>query len=111
MLIPTLLLAGAMAFGHGPAADQRPFNASRANAIKAAAMQQGAAAPAPAETDVRYPSADGDILGGVGHGRTVQAPEPYRPMTAGPSPSALRPASPPPPPPMDSTGLLGGPRR
>jgi hypothetical protein len=109
MLIPTLLLAGAMAFGHGPAADQRPFNASRANAIKAAAMQQEVAPPAPAATSVRYPSADGDILGGIGHGRTVQTSEPYRPMTAGLAPSASRPVSRPPPA-MDSTGLLGGPR-
>ncbi|MFA7262659.1 MAG: hypothetical protein WC068_06530 [Caulobacter sp.] len=109
MMTTVLMLAGALTFGHGPAVDQRPFAAGRADAIREAARTQTRVAPRSDASMVRYPSADGDILGGIGHGRTVQTPEPYRPMTAGLAPSASRPASRPPPP-MDSTGLLGGPR-
>ncbi|MDP1739261.1 MAG: hypothetical protein Q8L23_17690 [Caulobacter sp.] len=104
MAVIALLLAGAMAFGHGPAADQRPFNASRANAIKAAAMQQGAAAPAPAATSVRYPSADGDILAGLGKAVTVPPLIPLRAAPPPRAPSAVAGA-------VDSSGLLGGPRQ
>ena len=53
MILIPLLLVGAVAFGHGPAADQRPFNASRANAIKAAAPSAGA-----------YGRDTSDLLGG-----------------------------------------------
>lgn len=107
MMLATLMLAGALSFGHGLAVDQRPYAAGRSDAIRQAARTQTQVAPRPDAAAVRYPSADGDILGGIGHGLAVQAPEPYRPRTAVPSPSASRPAS---PPPMDSTGLLGGPR-
>lgn len=110
MLLSTLMLTGALAFGHGPAADQRPFAAGRSDAIREAARTETLVAPRPDASAVRYPSADGDILGGVGHGLAVQPPRPYRPLVAAPSPFASRPASPRPPPPMDSTGLLGGPR-
>ena len=107
VIITTLLLAGAMAFGHGPAADQRPFNASRANAIKAAAMEQGATARAPDATAVRYPSADGDILARLGPAMVVPPLKPARPITAVfppvSAPSADRYGA-------DTTGLLGGPK-
>lgn len=107
MIITPLLLAGAMAFGHGLAADQRPFNASRANAVRAAAMRQGAVAPAPDATAVRYPSADGDILGGLGPAMTVPPLKPARPIVAVfppmPAPSATDSA-------RDTSGLLGGPK-
>ncbi|HRD29328.1 MAG TPA: hypothetical protein PLO65_13595, partial [Caulobacter sp.] len=74
MLLSTLMLAGATAFGHGPAADQRPFRASRADAIIAAATMQGADAPPAEATPVRYPSADGDILADLGPVMTVPTP-------------------------------------
>lgn len=108
MIITPLLLAGAMAFGHGPAADQRPFNASRANAIRAAAMELGATAPAPEATAVRYPSADGDILASLSPAIVVPPLKPARPIAAvfppvGP-PAATDSA-------RDTSGLLGGPKR
>lgn len=107
MIITPLLLAGAMAFGHGPAADQRPFNASRANAIRAAATEQSATAPAPAATQVRYPSADGDILADLSPTMVVPPLKPARPIAAAfppmTTPSATESG-------RDTSGLLGGPR-
>jgi len=108
VIITTLLLAGAMAFGHGPAADQRPFNASRANAIRAAAMQQAATAKAPDATTVRYPSADGDILADLSPTMVAPPLKPARPIAAVfppmSTPSADRYGA-------DTSGLLGGPKR
>jgi len=107
MILIPLLLAGAVAFGHGPAADQRPFNASRANAIKAAARDETVSAPAPAATTVRYPSADGDILADLGQPMTVPPLKPahpiaavFAPMTA-PSAGVYS---------RDTSDLLGGPK-
>lgn len=107
-MMPTLLLAGAMAFGHGPAADQRPFDASRANAIRAAATEQAATAPAPETTTVRYPSADGDILADLSPTMVGPPLTPARPIAAAfppmTAPSADRYG-------RDTSGLLGGPKQ
>jgi hypothetical protein len=103
-----LLMAGAFAFGHGPAIDHKPFSASRANAIVEAAKGPAAKAPPPEATTVRYPSADGDILAGLGKGMVVPPLRPARPIAA---------AFPPPRAPsatgsgVDASGLLGGPRQ
>lgn len=107
MILISLLLAGAMAFGHGPAADQRPFNASRADAIKAAARTTAVSAPAPAATAVRYPSADGDILADLCAGMTVPPLKPAHPIAAVFSPMTAPSAgvhS------RDASDLLGGPK-
>ena len=107
MILMPLMLAGALAFGHGPAVDQRPFRASRADAIRAAAAQAGAQAPEAAATSVRYPSADGDILARLGPPITVPPLKPARPIVAA-FPSMNAPStdrySP------DTSGLLGGPK-
>ena len=107
MTISTLILAGVLIFGQGAAADQRPYAASRADAVRTAATRQSAQAPVPEATTVRYPSVDGDILAGLGEGMTVPPLKPARPITAvfppTPRPSA-EPYS------TDTSGLLGGPR-
>lgn len=104
MTIPALLLAGAVAFGHGPAADQRPYRASRADAIIAAATLQGADAPPPEATPVRYPSADGDILAGLGATMVIPPLKPAHPIAAVFPPATAPSAS-------DPSDLLGGPKR
>lgn len=107
MTIPALMLAGAVAFGHGPAADQRPYRASRADAIIAAATLQGPEAPPPEATPVRYPSADGDILAGMGPTMVIPPLKPAHPIAAVfppmTTPSADRYGA-------DTPGLLGGPK-
>ncbi len=107
MTISALMLAGAMAFGQGTAADQRPYAASRADAVRAAAATQTVDAPAPAATTVRYPSADGDILANLG-GAITAPPLPSTPPIA----ATFPPASPASAYPYgaDSSGLLGGPK-
>ena len=108
MILPTLLLAGALAFGHGAAVDQRPYAASRSNAIIEAARDQGAQAAPPEATPVRYPSADGDILAGMGQAIAIPPLQPVKPYAAKfppmDTPSADRRGP-------DGTGLLGGPRQ
>lgn len=105
MTMAALMLAGAMAFGHGPAIDQQPFTASRADAIRAAARVKTVDAPAPGDTTVRYPSADGDILADMSPSVTALSPAPARPLVA-----RLPPRTPSPAAPVDATGLLGGPK-
>jgi hypothetical protein len=107
MTISAFLLAAAMVFGPGAAADRRPYSASRADAVRAAAAQQGSDAPAPNATTVRYPSADGDILANVG-GAFTATPLPSTPPIA----ASFPPASPASAYPYgaDTTGLLGGPK-
>jgi hypothetical protein len=109
MLLSTLMLAGALAFGHGAAVDQRPYAAGRSNAIIEAARSQGATAAAPDATAVRYPSADGDILAGTGAAALPLPPlQPRAPIAAvfppmrAPSTNTRA---------VDGTGLLGGPRQ
>jgi len=108
MTIPALLLAGAVAFGHGAAVDQRPYGASRSNAIIEAAAGQGADAPSPEAATARYPSADGDILAGLGQAMSIPPLPPAHSIAAvfpsPTAPSADR-SSP------DASGLLGGPKR
>lgn len=108
MILMPLMLAGSMAFGHGAAVDQRPYAASRANAIIEAAAGQGATAAAPEATPVRYPSADGDILAGLGQPMTITPMPPGRPGTTVLPPKA-RPSTDTRD--VDGTGLLGGPRQ
>ncbi|MCF8504023.1 MAG: hypothetical protein K9G59_03850 [Caulobacter sp.] len=107
MTISALLLAGAMVFGQGAATDQRPYAASRTDAIRSAATQQTAQAPAPAATTVRYPSADGDILANLGRAMTAP-PLPSTPPIAATFPPARSDSAYPYG--TDSTGLLGGPK-
>ncbi|MDO9222122.1 MAG: hypothetical protein Q7U20_00240 [Caulobacter sp.] len=103
MILMPLMLAGAVAFGHGAAVDQRPFAASRTDAIRAAAKVETVEAPAPEDTDVRYPSADGDILADMSPRTAVPPLTPARPIAARVPPATTGPA-------VDATGLLGGPR-
>lgn len=100
MTIAALMLAGVMAFGHGPAADQRPYGASRTNAIVEAARTQSAQATPPEATSVRYPSTAGDILAGLGTTMTIPPLLPRKPIAAvfPPSPST------------SGVDLLGGPK-
>ena len=107
MTISALMLAGAMVFGQGAAADQRSFVASRADAIRSAATQQAAQAAAPASTTVRYPSADGDILANLG-GAMMAPPLPSTPPIAATFPPASSASAYPYG--ADSSGLLGGPK-
>jgi len=107
MILMPLMLAGAMAFGHGAAVDQRPYAASRANAIIDAATVQGATAAAPEATPVRYPSADGDILAGLGQGMAIPPLQPGKPIAATYPPMSTPPAD---RRGVDASGLLGGPR-
>ena len=107
MTISALMLAGAMVFGQGAAADQRSFAASRTDAIRSAATQQAAQAPAPASTTVRYPSADGDILANLG-GAMMAPPLPSTPPIAATFPPASSASASPYG--ADSSGLLGGPK-
>lgn len=106
-MLTSLLLTGALAFGHGAAVDQRPYAASRSNAIIEAARTQGADAAAPAATSVRYPSADGDILAGMGQGMAIPPLQPTKPIAAVfppmSTPSADRRG-------VDASGLMGGPK-
>ncbi len=107
MLIP-LMLAGALAFGHGQAVDQRPYAAGRSNAIIEAARSRGPVAAEPEATSVRYPSADGDILAGMGQPMSASPMTPKKPVAA-----VFPPMSPPPSTDRystDSSGLLGGPK-
>lgn len=108
MILMPLMLAGAMAFGHGAAVDQRPYAASRANAIIDAATVQGATAAAPEATPVRYPSADGDILAGLGQPMTI-TPLPAKKPIAAVFPPTHAPSADPRG--VDASGLLGGPRQ
>lgn len=48
-----------------PAYDPRPAPEDRAEAVRAAALQDNLNAPPPEQTATRYPSADGDILAGL----------------------------------------------
>ncbi len=107
MTISALMLAGAMAFGQGAAADQRPYAASRADAVRAAAATQTVDAPAHDATAVRYPSADGDILGGLGAAMTVPPLKPARPIAAVFPPASATSAD---AYGADTSGLLGGPK-
>jgi len=107
MTISALMLAGAMAFGQGAAADQRSYAASRADAIRSAAADQAAQAPTPAATTVRYPSADGDILANLGGAITAQ-PLPSTPPIAATFPPASSASAYPYG--ADTSGLLGGPK-
>ena len=108
MILLPLMLAGATAFGHGAAVDQRPYAASRTNAIIEAAATQEVTAAASDATPVRYPSADGDILAGLGQPMTVAPLLPKKPIAAvfprmrAPSADARG---------VDASGLLGGPRQ
>ena len=108
MITAALMLAGAMAFGHGPAADQRPYGVSRADAIIEAARTRSAQAPPPEATTVRYPSSDGDILAGLSAGMAVPPSQPRKPIAAVfppmTAPSATTSG-------VDASGLLGGPKR
>ena len=107
MTMAALMLAGAMAFGHGPAVDQQPFAASRTDAIRAAAREEAVDAPAPADTEVRYPSADGDILADMSTATPIPPLKPARPIAAQfptrAAPAATGSA-------VDASGLLGGPK-
>lgn len=108
MILLPLMLAGVTAFGHGAAVDQRPYAASRAKAIIDAAAVQGPAASPPEATPVRYPSADGDILAGLGQPMTITPMPGKKPVAAvfppmrAPSADARD---------VDASGLLGGPRQ
>ena len=103
MILTTLMMAGALAFGHGPAADQKPYAASRANAIVEAAKALDVQAPPPGTTTVRYPSADGDILADLGPSMTAPPLQPRQPIAAVFPPMTSTYST-------DTSGLLGGPK-
>lgn len=73
-----------------PSYDPRPAPEDRAEAIRAAALQDNLQAPPPEQTSTRYPSADGDILAGLSpRGETVG---PTLPAGQDPSASLIPPA-------------------